>query len=330
VGKEMILTRTPLRISFVGGGTDFKSFYEIRRGSVVSATISRYIYVMVNKRFDDQIRIGYSKTEIVNNIDSINHGIVRECLRKVGITKGIEIVTVADIPSTGSGLGSSSTLTVGLLNALHRYKHETVSKEDLAREACEIEIDILGEPIGKQDQYAAAYGGINHIQFETNGRVSIHPIKLSDSVLNYLTTHTGLYYTNISRNSRDILTEQKTKISENFDKLVLLSDMADELHEELKTGVPINLGRYLHNSWNIKRTLASNVTNESIDETYEYLRKIGVSGGKLVGAGGGGFLLFFIDNRRHWDMIDKYLKDRGYKSLSAGFEFGGSKCLIPQ
>lgn len=319
-----------MRISFIGGGTDFKSFYEKTPGSVISATINKYIYVMVNKRFDDQIRIGYSKTEIVDDIDSIQHGIVRECLRKVGIKNGIEIVTVADIPSTGSGLGSSSTLTVGLLNALYRYKRKEPTREQLAKEACDIEIEILGEPIGKQDQYAAAYGGLNRIIFNQDESVDVAPITLSDDYRYYLTSHIGMYYTNISRNSRDILKEEKDNMWKNISVLNSLTDKTEYLYEILKNEKYVDLGWYIDYGWNIKKTLSNGVSNPYIDSVISNLKNIGVTGAKLVGAGGGGFVLLWIGDRLNWSKVSKHMDIIGFKPLPSRFEFEGTKCLISE
>ena len=208
----MIISKTPLRISFAGGGTDLPSFYRKDFGSVLSSTIDKYIYVIIKERFDDLIYINWSKKEIVDNPEAIEHDLVREAIKKAGIRKGVEVTTLADIPSEGSGLGSSSSLTIGLLNAFYTYMGEQVSTERLAEEACEIEIDIIGKPIGKQDHYAAAFGGLNEVRFQKNDEVKVNKIKLSNENLRNFGTHLLLFYTNITRKASRILEEQNRKL----------------------------------------------------------------------------------------------------------------------
>jgi len=202
----MIISRTPFRISFAGGGSDLREFYSRKYGAVTSTAIDKYMYVFVNKRFDGSIRLSYTKTEIVNHIDDIQHELIKEAMKKTGITKGVEIITIADIPA-GTGLGSSSSLTVGVLNALYAYKGEEVSAEELARQACEIEINILNEPIGKQDQYAASYGGLNHIKFNPDESVILNSLSMSEKSKKELKDNLMLFYTNISRSASSILSK---------------------------------------------------------------------------------------------------------------------------
>lgn len=301
----MIITRTPFRVSFVGGGSDLRDFYSRNGyGAVVSTAINRYMYIAIHPYFHDKIRVKYSRTEDVENIDDIQHPIVRECLKKVQVGRGIEIASFADVPA-GTGLGSSSSFTVGLLNALYAYKGKVVSKERLAREACEIEIDILGEPIGKQDQYAAAFGNINYIRFNKDETVDVSQILLSESVKKRFEDNLFMYHVGGERRSGDILSEQKNNISieamfQNLKKMVALADdLRDALHNEKID----SLGDILHAGWLYKKELARGISNSSIDNLYDKALKCGASGGKLLGAGGTGFLLLYSNDH-------EILKDR--------------------
>jgi len=296
----MIITRTPFRISFVGGGTDLPEFYRNEPGAVVSTAINKYMYIVVNKRFDDTIRVAYSRTEIVRGVDEIQHPIVREALKMVGITKGIEIVSIADIPAR-SGLGSSSSFTVGLLNALYAYKGVLKSAEELARGACLIEKDILGEPVGKQDQYIAAYGGFRYIQFNPDETVFTEPIVYSNEGKGKLSQNLLLFYTGDLRKSATILAKQKANTQQR-EKMVLLKSMRD-LAFELRAcltgnGSPDVVGEFLHKDWLLKKQLASGITNSRIEEFYQRALSAGAVGGKLLGAGGGGFLLLYCPEDR--------------------------------
>jgi len=297
----MIITRTPFRVSFAGGGTDLKEFYSQNGyGAVVSAAINKYMYIVIHPYFHDKIRLKYSKTEDVENIDEIQHPIIRECLKKVQIERGIEIASFADIPA-GTGLGSSSSFTVGLLNALYAYKGKVISKKRLAEEACQIEIDILGEPIGKQDQYATAYGNLNYIRFNRDETVDVSLVFLNETSREKLESRVALYYVGGKRSSRDILSEQKRNMSLedkylNLKKmLVITEELKDALYEE-KIG---DVGVILHKGWLYKKELANSITNERIDALYEKALKFGADGGKLLGAGGTGFLLIYSDNHEN-------------------------------
>jgi D-glycero-alpha-D-manno-heptose-7-phosphate kinase len=290
----VIITQTPLRISFAGGGTDFRGFYQKEYGAVVSTAIDKYIYVIVKERFDDLIRIGYTRTEMVESVDQIQHELVREAMRMVGIEKGVEISTMADIPSEGSGLGSSSTVTVGLLNALYAYKGESVTAETLARQACEIEINILGKPIGKQDQYIAAYGGLRHFRFYPNEEVEVNSIDLDEGARQRLCESLLLFWTGVTRNASDVLSEQKSNIENKMHLLIEMRDQADELARLLKVGAIASLGQTLREGWLRKRQLASGITNPRIDELFELAMSAGAIGGKVTGAGGGGFFLVCV------------------------------------
>jgi D-glycero-alpha-D-manno-heptose-7-phosphate kinase len=294
-GKIMIITRTPFRISFVGGGTDIESYYKNGYGAVVNATIDKYMYITVNKRFDDSIRISYSKTEIVDNVDEIQHEIVREALKLVGITKGIEITSISDIPS-GTGLGSSSSFTVGLLNALYTYIGDQKSAHEIAELACKLEIDILKHPIGKQDQFAAAYGGLNYFKFNADGSVDYKPIKLSDDDYVKLNEKLSMWYTGINRSADDILIQQNDNIENKINVLNFMRDQANSVYQKLNNlGFFDDFGLVLHEGWIKKKTLTESISNSILDYQYNIALKNGAQGGKILGAGGGGFFLFYSE-----------------------------------
>lgn len=289
----MIITQTPLRISFLGGGTDFRAYFRQEAGWVLTSAIDKHIYVTIKKRFDQKIRVGYSQTELVDHIDELHHELVRECLRKTGITRGVEISTMADIPSEGSGLGSSSTVTVGLLNAMYTYIGTPVGHEQLAREACEIEIDVLGKPIGVQDQYIAAYGGQRFICFNQDDSVMVEHLQLEDRQRRKLSQNLLLFYTNIARKAESVLTEQVQKMDERLHVLREMKKLALQAKACLQAGEFDELGCLLDQSWQMKKQLASGVSNTFIDELYAAACKAGALGGKITGAGGGGFLLLY-------------------------------------
>lgn len=323
----MIISKTPFRMSFAGGGSDLKTYYQHGYGSVVSTTINKYIYITVNKRFTDKIRVGYSKIEEVKNIEDIEHNLVREALKLLGITNGgIDIVYMSDLlpAHEGSGLGGSSSLIVGTLNALHAYKGENVSAETLAREACKIEIEILGHPIGKQDQYAAAYGGFNHIKFNADESVFINPVIFKKEVIEELNNRLLLFYTGINTRSDTILTEQRKKTKDNLNILDKMVELSEELLDELKYGNIACFGEILHKGWIYKQKLASNITNPIINSYYQKAREAGAIGGKILGSGGGGFLLFYTEGKNQ-DNVRKDLSD--LKELSFKFEPEGSKII---
>lgn len=293
----MIITRTPLRISFTGGGTDICDYYRQNTGAVVNAAIDKYIYITVNKKFDNSIRVSYSKTEIVPTVEELHHELVRECLKLTGITGGIEITSVSDIPS-GTGLGSSSSFTVGVLNALFTYTHQNLTPRQMAELACKIEIDILGHPIGKQDQFAAAYGGFNYFAFNSDDTVDRKRIRLSELDLKRLEGKLMLFYTGIKRKADTVLKEQKENTAAKIDALHYMKSLADGMYNELYTnGVNENFGKALAIGWDKKRSLADKITNSQIDDCYEAGIAAGATGGKLLGAGGGGFLLFYCDEQ---------------------------------
>ena len=288
----MIVVRTPLRISFLGGGTDFPDYYRDHGGLVLSTAIDKYIYVIVKQRFDNMIYVNYSRKEIVENVDEIQHELVREAMHITGVKRGVEITTLADVPSSGTGLGSSSTVTVGLLQALYSYSGQLVTAETLARNACEIEIDRCEKPIGVQDQYIAAYGGFRAISFEKDA-VTVSKLGLNDELIRRLNRNMMLFYTNITRPSESILVEQRENISEREDSLAGLRELAVQARDCLKRGDLSECGNMLHNGWELKRGLASGVSNQNLDDLYNASRKAGAIGGKIAGAGGGGFLLLY-------------------------------------
>jgi len=320
----MIMSKAPFRISFIGGGSDFRSFYSRGPGAVVSTTIDKYMYIMIHPYFHDKIRIKYSKLEDVDNVEEVQHPLVRECFKLVRINKGIEIASIADVPA-GTGLGSSSTFTVSLLHGLYTHKREFVTKERLAKEACRIEIDTLGEPIGKQDQYAASYGGFNYIQFNPDETVFVEPLICKPEVRKKLEENLLLFYVGNEREARQILNEEKANIEQkdkrkNIEKMV---ELAKELRDSLKKNLVKEVGEILHQGWLLKKTLASNISNPILDEYYEKAQKAGASGGKILGAGGGGFFLFYCEPK-YQDKLRKTLKLR---ELRFCFENEGSKII---
>jgi len=323
----MIITQTPLRISFAGGGTDFAGFYKIDGGCVVSSAIDKYIYVIIKERFDDKIRVGYSRTEMIDSIDEIEHELVRECLRKTGITKGIEISTMADIPSEGSGLGSSSSVTVGLLNALYTYKGETKPASVLAEEACEVEIKILGKPIGKQDQYIAAFGNLRLIEFQKSGDVTVSNLDIGEEKKRRLGEILMLFFTGITRSADVILSEQKQNIVDRMPILNEMKQQAKDIYAGLSDGSADKLGSIMNEGWNYKKQLAGKVSNGAIDEISAASIRAGALGGKIAGAGGGGFLLLYCPPENQPPVRD-CLKGYGLKEMPFGLERDGTKVIF--
>ncbi len=301
----MIISRTPLRISFVGGGSDLPAFYRQETGAVVSTAINKYIYITVNPKFDRKIRAAYSRTEIVENVDELKHELIRESLKLLGIKGAIEITSISDIPSQGTGLGSSSSYTVGLLNALYAYLGHLCGAERLAQEACHIEIERCGHPIGKQDQYIAAYGGLKFIRFNPDESVFVDPIICSPHVRQCIQERLLLLYTGLTRRSSDILNEQQRNTKRDRSKrdaLRRMARLAEQLYDALAHDDVDGFGEILHANWLEKRRLASGITRPEIDRWYETARAHGAIGGKLLGAGGGGFLLIYAPVNRHHEI----------------------------
>lgn len=290
----MIIIQTPLRVSFFGGGTDFPSYYCSEGGAVLSSAINKYIFITIKERFDCKLRIGYTRTEMVDTVPEIQHELIREALLKTGIKEGVEITTMGDIPAAGSGLGSSSTVTVGSLHAMYTYLGEIVPAEQLAREACEIEIQRLQKPIGVQDQYIAAFGGLRFIEFDPDGTVRSERIHLDYWSRRELNESLLLFFTGITRQAGSILDEQKRNINDRLSILQEMKKMAYLARNELKAGNLDIIGELLHKSWELKKQLASGISNGMIDELYQQALKAGALGGKITGAGGGGFLLLYV------------------------------------
>ncbi|MBF0619634.1 MAG: GHMP kinase [Candidatus Omnitrophica bacterium] len=291
----MIISRTPLRVSFAGGGSDLEEYYKTGHGAVVSTAINKYIYITVNRKFDDKIRVSYSKTEMVDRVEDIEHNLIREALKYVGIKKGIEVVYMGDIPlgTAGIGLGSSSGLAVGVLNALYAFQGRHVSAERLAQEACELEIDILKHPMGKQDQYISAYGGFNYIQFNADDSVFTDPVIYKRETKQKLNSRLMLFYTGIERRSSGILAEQKQKTPKNLQVIRTMVGLADRLRADLTDNKIDSVGEILHEGWLLKKNLADGISSGEIDQYYDRARQAGAVGGKILGAGAGGFLLLY-------------------------------------
>lgn len=328
----MIISRTPFRISFLGGGTDLPSFYEEEEGAVLSTSINKYMYITVNDRFDDSYRLSYSKTEIVKSVDEIEHKILKvvlkrysELAREKNGNRGLEILSMADIPG-GTGLGSSSSFTVGLLHAMKAHSGIFQSAGDLAKEASEIEIDILHEPIGKQDQYAAAFGGLQFIRFLPDGQVSCDPVICSKKEKLDLQNSMLLLYTGKTRSASAVLTEQKAKTSEKREALREMAKLAYNMKQKLEDSATISkIGELLNEGWQIKKSLASGIADNQIDQWYESAIKAGAWGGKILGAGGGGFLLLLCDPEKK-AKIAAELKD--LRPIDVEFDSFGSKIIF--
>jgi D-glycero-alpha-D-manno-heptose-7-phosphate kinase len=320
----MIITRTPFRVSFAGGGSDLESYYRHETGVVLSTAINKYIYIAVKQHFEQNFRISYSHTEIVDTVEQIEHPIVRECLQSLGLRSGLEIVSMGDLPAR-TGLGSSSSFTVGLLHALYSLQGKVVSPERLAREACCIEIDKLGEPIGKQDQYIAAYGGLQMIRFHRDGSVFVDPVILAPETRREFSGRLLIFFTGDARDARQILTQQKASTAEKLPVLKRMCEIAYEMREVLTSGRDLNVfGALLHESWEAKRSLTDAISNTRIDDLYARAMAAGALGGKLLGAGGGGFLLFFCEphNQRR---LREELSD--LRELTFSFDPEGSKIV---
>ncbi|MAG59627.1 GHMP kinase [Candidatus Woesebacteria bacterium] len=321
----MIITQTPLRISFLGGGTDFPGFFKKNGGCVITTTIDKYVYCIVKERFDDKIYVNWSKKEIVNSVSEIKHELVREAMRKVGVKKGVEISFLSDIPSSGSGLGSSSSVTVGVLNALYHYVGHTPPAQQLASEACEIEIDILKKPIGFQDQYIAAFGGLRFIEFRKRGGVKVEKVDIGETVVEDLDNQLMLFFTGKTRSAAGILTEQKSNIKK---KTLVLNKMAHQARRVchfLENGRVSKLGEVMNEGWKLKKSLASQISNSELDDLYIKAKEAGAIGGKIPGAGGGGFLLLVVPDTKR-QAIRRAL--RGLKEMPFRLEIDGSKVIF--
>ena len=325
----MIIARTPVRISLGGGGTDLASYYCKYGGFLIAAAIDKYIFITVNRRFEDSIRLSYSKTEIVDKVEEIQHPIVREALKLLGYDGSLEITTIADVPAN-TGLGTSSSFTVGLLNALHTYKRESITAKALAEEACRIEIDILGEPVGKQDQYMAAFGGITCLTFAKNGEVTVTPLNISPDIIEELERHIMLFYTGIRRNSADVLSGQNNasqrddkKVIENLHKI---KEIGEEAKIALESGNVHRFGELLHTHWQSKKNLSHKVSRPEIDRWYALARQNGALGGKIMGAGGGGFFMFYVEGNKN--RLRQAMRRENLREMRFKFDLEGSKVLV--
>jgi D-glycero-alpha-D-manno-heptose-7-phosphate kinase len=302
----MIVSKTPLRMSFVGGGSDLPAYYREDIGAVLSTSIDKYMYICVNNKFDGRIRLSYTKTEDVKSRSEIEHPLVREALDIVGIDGGIEIASMADIPSKGSGLGSSSAYTVGLLNALSAYKNQFIPKASLARLACEIEIDRCGEPIGKQDQYASAYGGLNLITFHPDDSVSVDPVICKPSILQQMEDWTIVFFTGRTRSASAVLANQSAamRVTDRRSLMRRMVELAFEMKKQLESGTLDYLGDLLDENWRLKAQLTSGISDPQIDRWYAAGMANGACGGKLLGAGNGGFMMFYANPEHHPQIIN--------------------------
>ena len=324
----MIISRTPLRMSFAGGGSDLPAYYREFGGAVISSAINKYVYVNVNQKFDDGIRVGYSKNEEVSNVSQIAHPLVRNALEYLQIPGGVEITTIADIPSSGTGLGSSSSFTVGLLHALHEYGEQGTNAIALAKEACHIEIDLCREPIGKQDQYAVAFGGFNLIEFDINDCVNVTPVNMSLETQDTLEKNLLVFYTGKTRSASALLKEQSSALAKSDQKQQTMHQMvglARDLYAELSANRLDAFGEILHAGWMLKKSLVQGISEVEIDHWYSAALAAGAQGGKILGAGAGGFLLLYAPQDRHLAIIQAL---SALKLVSIGFERLGSQIIF--
>ncbi|UJF31862.1 GHMP family kinase ATP-binding protein [Paenibacillus hexagrammi] len=320
----MIISQTPLRISFTGGGTDIPGFYTAFEGAVISTTINKYIYVAVKPRFDRRIRVVTTQIEEVTQVEEIKHDLVREALKKTAVHSGVEIVILADVPAEGSGLGSSGALTVGLLNALYTYQGKDVSAEELAEQACEIEIEQLKQPIGKQDQYAAALGGLRYYHFHKNGSVVSEYIQIAETQKQDMQKNLLLFYSGITRSASAILQRQGEQLEQKKDYLLQIKEQCALLKREIETGCHSTLGSILHEGWQWKKQLADGITNPQIDNWYETALQAGALGGKIAGAGGGGFLMLYAEQDIHSRLRDEL----PLQEMDFGFDNRGTRIIL--
>ena len=324
----MIVVRAPLRISLGGGGTDLPFYSSKFGGSLVSAAIDKYIYIIVEKRdFYDDFFIRYSKTEFAKKVDDIEHTRIKAALKYLDINDPLEITSIADVPA-GTGLGSSSTFLVALLKALHIYKREDVSAKKLAEEAADIEINVLGEPIGKQDQYLAAFGDVIHLDIDKKGNVVVSPIDASFSTIEELETNLLLFSTGIKRETSEVLTDQKKNVesdSEKMKQMHLIKEIGEEIKKALENGEAAKVGKWLNVHWEAKKSFSKKMSSSDIDKAYEIGVQNGALGGKIVGAGGGGFLMFYCDN--HKPQLRNAMAKLNLKEMPFRFDKEGCKVV---
>ena len=325
----MIIARSPLRITLGGGGTDLPSYYREHEGFLIAAAINKYVYVTVTRPFSEGVYLKYSELEHVESVDEVRHPIIREALRMQNLrTPQIEITTLADIPA-GTGLGSSGSFTTALLEALHAHRHQLIHPQDLAALACHIEIDRLAEPIGKQDQYIAAYGGLTSFTFHKDDSVSAVPLKVSMDTLFDLEDNILLFFTGFSRSAGSILSDQNTRTKNSDDAMLanlhLVKELGYQSRDALEMGDTVKYGELMHEHWEHKKRRSGGMSNQEIDEWYELGMRNGAVGGKLVGAGGGGFLMFYAADRRR---LRQAMSKAGLEEVRFAFEFGGTRVVL--
>lgn len=324
----MIITRTPLRISLGGGGTDLPSYYQRYGGSLVAAAINKYVYISINRTFTNDYFLKYSAMERVESIDSIEHGIIREAFRSHELGPAIELVSVADMPS-GTGLGSSGTFTVGLLRAIYAHKHRHVTSGNLAIEACDIEIGRLRQPVGKQDQYIAAYGGLTCFDFQPDGGVHVSPLMVTNETLRDLEEHLLLFFTGYSRNASKMLADQQSRSEKDdsamLDSLHVAKELGIESRKALEAGDTVRFGTLMDEHWRHKRKRSPGMSNRNIDRWYRVAMDSGAVGGKLVGAGAGGFLMFYAQEPLR---VRKAMASEGLADVPFNFDHDGSVVLV--
>ncbi len=324
----MIITRTPLRISIGGGGTDLPSYYEKFGGFVISAAINKYVYISANTMFQPGYLVKYAKTEHVDTYDDIEHDLIREVLRYLKVEPYLEIVSIADVPA-GTGLGSSGSFTVGLLHALYAHRRVHIGAEELTRTACAIEMNVLGQPCGKQDQHIAAYGGLLCQEYRPDGSVSVTPLKVDEATLRDLDENLMLFFTGYSRSASEVLEDQKTRSQEGDDEMLanlhFIKELGLKIKDVLEKGDTPGFAELMHEHWMHKKVRSAKITNGRIDDLYNHAREHGALGGKLVGAGGGGFLLFYTHDRRR---LRQAMADEGLREMDFSFDFDGSVVLL--
>jgi D-glycero-alpha-D-manno-heptose-7-phosphate kinase len=324
----MIISQTPLRVSLAGGGTDLPAYCDKSEGRVLSVAIDKYVHVIVQERFDDQIHVNYAKRkEVVSSVEEVQHPLAREAMRVAGMRGGCEVTTLADIPSEGSGLGSSSSLTVGYLNAFHMFMGRQVDAETLARQACEIEIEIMKKPIGRQDQYIAAYGGVRFFRFRRGGQVAVENVEADTRVLRELENGLLLYFTGKTRSADTLLSEQGRRMTANRKPMDAIRDLADAARKSLEAGDADGIGRTLDRNWKLKRELSEGVTDPDIDAFYAKAKRHGAVGGKVTGAGGGGFFVLYAPELKRAELRAAL---KGHREMPIALEPDGSKIIFNQ
>lgn len=328
-GEWLIVVRSPLRISLGGGGTDLPSYYSNYEGFLIAAAIDKYVYLMIHRTFEREILLKYSKIELVQSIEEVQHPIIREALRIAnGDDLNLEITSVSDVPA-GTGLGSSGSFTCALLMALHVYNRKIITKEEIAKEACHIEIDLLKEPTGKQDQYASAYGGINGFKFNRDGKVEVQPLKLTDDVLNSLEDNLLLFFTGYSRSASQVLREQDMKSREDdrsmIENLNFVKDLGLKSKKALESGDLEKFAELMNVHWEHKKQRSGSMSNARINSIYDIAMKNGAIAGKLVGAGGGGFLMFYTNENTK---LRRAMIREGLREIPFSFDFEGTKVIV--